>query len=71
MFHKAILQSGCALNAWAEGRRFVTDLLNNLDFNGNADDEREVLSYLQSVSVDELLTAQIKLGDVSIVYKNR
>nr|XP_022906488.1 esterase B1-like [Onthophagus taurus] len=61
LFHKAIPQSGCALNPWAWGSYSAKDLCNILKKETN--NEEEILKVLQNVSVEHLFKAQFKLKD--------
>lgn len=62
LFHKAIMQSGCALNVWAKGQRSVTDLARNLNL--ETTDERKMLKVLQDLPIEELYKAVEKIPDV-------
>ncbi|NP_001034534.1 putative esterase [Tribolium castaneum] len=61
LFHKAILQSGCALNLWARSRRYTTELGQVLGL--QTTDERKVLEVLQKMSVEEMYLAAEKSHD--------
>nr|CAH64510.1 putative esterase [Tribolium castaneum] len=61
LFHKAILQSGCALNLWARSRRYTTELGQVLGL--QTTDERKVLEVLQKMSVEEMYLAAEKVHD--------
>lgn len=62
LFHKAILQSGCALNIWAKSRRYTTDLAKVLGL--NTTDEKKILRVLRSLSIEDLYIAAEKVPDV-------
>jgi carboxylesterase type B len=65
LFHKAIAQSGCAVNPWAQGtpgaKRIAKDL--NLE----SSDEKSVLKFLMDKSVEELYEIQNQTKDVSLI----
>lgn len=63
LFHKAIMESGVALNPWSWGRSVAMELLVKLD--RYAESEKEALDILQSVSCEELYNAQEQVYDVS------
>ncbi|CAH0550114.1 unnamed protein product [Brassicogethes aeneus] len=63
LFHKAILQSGSALNPWASGDPDSTKKLAKV-LGLNPSNEREVLDKLQSMKVEDLFTNGVtKLKD--------
>lgn len=64
LFHKAIPQSGCALNPWAQGSRSAKLLAEKLNI--KSDSEKEILAKLKTVSAKEIFDAQTELYDVSI-----
>lgn len=62
LFHKAILQSGCSLNPWAQGRRIAHDLSKVLNLQTR--DERKIFKVLQEISAEDLYLAGEKIKDV-------
>lgn len=62
LFHKAIMQSGSALNAWARGYKNNEQLSQALGL--KTSNETEILKALQQLSVDELHAIQDKLVKV-------
>lgn len=56
LFHKAIAQSGTALNGWVEGSRDITPLANLLDIDPT--DEKSLYKLLMEKSVEEILQIQ-------------
>lgn len=67
LFHKAIIQSGCALNAWARGRRDVAYALANI-LGVKSDSDNVILERLQELSMEELYNVANKLEDVSLCH---
>lgn len=65
LFHKAIIQSGCALNAWARGRRDVAYSLANI-LGTKSDNDKVILDRLQELTMEELYSVTNKLEDVSV-----
>lgn len=63
LFHKAILQSGCALNYWTRGRTDNGIPLAKL-LGHDPKSEAEALEYLREADLKDLLTAQERLPDV-------
>lgn len=63
LFHKAIMQSGTALNSWARGYQRNEQYAQLLGL--KTVDEKEILESLQELSSQELLEFQDKLNDVS------
>lgn len=62
LFHRAIIQSGSALNVWAMGYPFLDSIL---AANGKAGlSEKEALAYLRSLSLEELFAIQEKEANV-------
>lgn len=64
LFHKAILQSGSALNPWASGHQ-RNDLYSQA-LNIKTTNEKQILEILQKLSANEICDFQEKLQDVSI-----
>ncbi|XP_018335762.1 esterase FE4-like isoform X1 [Agrilus planipennis] len=62
LFHRAIAQSGCALNSWAQGRRICWELAKILEC--NVATEKELLKILKEMSVEKLFAAQEEIKDV-------
>jgi carboxylesterase type B len=69
LFHKAIAQSGCAVNPWAQGtpgaKRIAKDL--NLE----SSDEKSVLKFLMDKSVEELYEIQNQTKDNMVASEIR
>lgn len=63
LFHRAIAQSGSALNFWARGNKNGKELARNLGFASEHDED--ILNFLEKVPVDKLYEAQEKLKEVS------
>ncbi|GJQ76635.1 hypothetical protein Trydic_g15495 [Trypoxylus dichotomus] len=61
LFHRAIAQSGSALNTWSICRPFKNDLMQILRFTN--DNEELILKHLQELSVEKLFQAQEKIRD--------
>ncbi|KAK4885067.1 hypothetical protein RN001_001338 [Aquatica leii] len=61
LFHKAILQSGCAFSTWAIGQSLYTLIKQAL--NMNTATENEILKTLENMSDVELLQLQKKMPD--------
>lgn len=68
LFHKAIIQSGCALNGWARGKKHSAYLLAEI-LGIESNNDRIILEHLQKISIEELYGAANKLVDVSTVAK--
>lgn len=66
LFHKAIAQSGSALNSWSLGRNVAKELAEIL--NCPHTDEKDILAYLQSLPVEKIFEAQEKLHDVRSTF---
>lgn len=62
LFHKAIIQSGSAINPWSIGHTDINALSNLLNL--SKPDERQLLEVLRSLPVQDLLKLQEKLRDV-------
>ncbi|KAJ8910437.1 hypothetical protein NQ315_016982 [Exocentrus adspersus] len=62
LFHKAILQSGSALNYWTYGRNMVKELAKEMGH--DASDEKEALNILKTASVESIYQAQEKLEEI-------
>ncbi|RZC40939.1 esterase [Asbolus verrucosus] len=69
LFHKAIAQSGCALNCWAVGYNCTAELAKHLGLEGT--NEKKVLEKLQEIEIEELFKAQEKLDHNFYAYKPR
>lgn len=63
LFHKAIAQSGTALNPWTIGRRCTEEL--SLNLNLDTTDEQSLLQHLMKAPVEDIFAAQEKLFDVT------
>jgi carboxylesterase type B len=63
LFHRAIIQSGCALNVWAKGSRYVSKLAQVLNI--HTTDERNILKILQELPAQEVYLAAEKVPDVN------
>ncbi|CAG9862813.1 unnamed protein product [Phyllotreta striolata] len=61
LFHRAILQSGSAINNWAVGPKFLPKIL--AAANKKNVSEKEALDYLRSLSLRELLHMQVNNTD--------
>ncbi|KAF5299074.1 hypothetical protein FQR65_LT09432 [Abscondita terminalis] len=61
LFHKAILQSGCASCPWALGRKSHATLKHALKMNRAS--EKDVLAILQNMSVEDLRKLQRRMPD--------
>lgn len=67
LFHKAILQSGCALNCWARGRIYSKELAEKLAL--DTWDEKSLLKILRDLPADKLYKVAEKVPDVSLRFK--
>lgn len=65
LFHKAIMQSGCALNPWVSGVVNTGKLLGEY-FCRESSNEAEILDYLLKEDVGRLCLAQHELMNVCI-----
>lgn len=63
LFHKAILQSGVALNGWAITKNNPIDILKTVDV--DVKNEKEALDYLNKLSANEIFALQEKYVIVS------
>ena len=63
LFHKAIAQSGCALNPWVRGTKGTKRVAAALDLQES--DEKTIYNALMKKPVEELYTIQEKIVDVS------
>ncbi|XP_063922124.1 esterase B1-like isoform X2 [Zophobas morio] len=63
LFHKAILQSGCAINVWAKGRSYTEELSEVLGLETR--DDQSVFKAIQDLPPDQLYKAAEKMCDVS------
>lgn len=69
LFHKAIMQSGSALNCWALAKPSATQLAQKLHCPYM--DEREILQYLQELPVEKILEGQeVLIAEVLIFFFN-
>lgn len=60
LFHRAIIMSGCVLNPWAftPHRDWAQRLAKACGYEGNQEDEKDVLEYLQSVDPSKMVQVQ-------------
>jgi carboxylesterase type B len=65
LFHKAIAQSGCAVNPWPRGTPGVKKIVK--DLNLESSDEKSLLKFLMDKSVEELYEIQNKIKDVFFI----
>nr|WCC58199.1 carboxylesterase [Pharsalia antennata] len=70
LFHKAIAQSGSALNGWARGKKYSVHLLADI-LGIESNNDRVILEQLQKISVEELYKAASKLIDPFYIGKVR
>lgn len=63
LFHKAIAQSGSALNPWAWGQQNAEIVAENLGH--VVDNEKDALDALQKADAMDLFRASVKIPDVS------
>ncbi|XP_018571949.2 esterase FE4-like [Anoplophora glabripennis] len=70
LFHKAIAQSGCALNVWARGKKHTVHLLADI-LGIDSTSDKVILEQLQKISVKELYNSSNKLADPFYVGKVR
>lgn len=61
LFHKAIMQSGCALNPWARGRKNFSDIAKAMGYKDV--DEKTLFQKLCRASARSLVSAQFKIED--------
>nr|XP_022909379.1 esterase B1-like [Onthophagus taurus] len=61
LFHKAIIQSGSALDPWARGHENSQKLIKALGI--NVKNNQEALKILKEVPVDDILMAQLSIKD--------
>ncbi|KAK9875472.1 hypothetical protein WA026_007864 [Henosepilachna vigintioctopunctata] len=61
LFHKAILQSGCALNPWASGQRGTASLTKYLDIKDTED--KKILEKLQKMCLKKIVSAQMRVPE--------
>ncbi|CAG9864091.1 unnamed protein product [Phyllotreta striolata] len=61
LFHKAIMQSGCAFNPWARGRRNFADIAKAMGYKDV--DEKTLFQKLCRASARTLVAAQFKIED--------
>lgn len=62
LFHKAIIQSGCSINAWAKGQKGVKEIARALKYR-NEGNEKEILEKLQKENIKTLIHATYKVPD--------
>ncbi|EFA06759.1 esterase B1 [Tribolium castaneum] len=67
LFHKAICQSGCALNTWGEGSTNGLIIAKHLGYNET--NERKILEYLKTLSPQKLIKAQHRFEDTFVASK--
>lgn len=67
LFHKAIMESGSALNYWSRGTRYAKKLAELLDF--ESEDEEEILKLLRELPASKIIEAQEKITYVSVIIK--
>ncbi|CAH1163424.1 unnamed protein product [Phaedon cochleariae] len=65
LFHKAIMQSGCALNGWARGKSNFSYIAKMMGYKDT--DEKTVFQKLCRASTRSLVNAQFKVEDVYVV----
>lgn len=58
------MQSGCALNPWAMGRRNAKEVAKLMGYNADMD-EKTFLEKFRKVSARSIVKAQFKMVDVS------
>lgn len=63
LFHKAIMQSGCAFNQWAKGHYNKKKYIQVLSMQTN--DEKDILKTLRELPIEKILEIQENIGDVS------
>lgn len=68
LFHKAIMQSGCALNPWVSGVQHTAKLLADF-FCRQSNNEAEILDYLSKVDVGRICLAQQEIMNVGSELK--
>ncbi|CAH1180434.1 unnamed protein product [Phaedon cochleariae] len=61
LFHKAICQSGCALNPWPYGQRNLLEFVRLID--ETVETEKEALEILRKLTIEELYEYQEKFLD--------
>lgn len=67
IFHKAILQSGSALNGWAinfEYEQLTLDLADKLEFKGDKKDKYALYDFFMKVPVEKLIDACFIVSDI-------
>lgn len=72
LFHKAILQSGCALNHWSLGQHMILRLAKEMGHDLSS--EEEALEVLRNAPLKLLYEAQERLEEVSLTnikFENR
>lgn len=62
MFHKAILQSGCATVPWAEGQHSAALIAKALNL--ETTEEKEIFNIIKDMPTEELFKIQEKVPDV-------
>lgn len=63
LFHRAILQSGVAINQWASGQRNSIQVAKVLE--SNATNEQEAIDFLMNEPVENFIKAQAIFTNVS------
>jgi carboxylesterase type B len=69
LFHKAIAQSGSALNPWAWGQKNMIQVADKLG--KTVSNDKEALQILMNVSANELSEASLKIPDVLLNASKR
>ncbi|KAF2898715.1 hypothetical protein ILUMI_07460 [Ignelater luminosus] len=69
LFHKAIMQSGTALDYWSRGQSSATLIAEALEL--QTVNEREILKILQDLSVEELYKIQEKIPEELIPFRKK
>ncbi|RZC31955.1 uncharacterized protein BDFB_007202 [Asbolus verrucosus] len=69
LFHKAIAQSGCAINPWVQGQQGVKGIASVIGLEGA--DEKTIYKYLMEKSVEEIYEIQEKIADNVVASERR
>lgn len=67
LFHKAIMESGSALNYWSRGTRYAKKLAQLLDI--ESENEEEILKLLRELPARKIIEAQEKIKYVRNINK--
>lgn len=67
LFHKAIMQSGCALNLWTRGKPNALEIAKALGYKET--EEKAIYERLCKESARNIVGAQFRIKDVSTSYK--